>query len=373
MKNAKVCQSRRTGRLAFMNKTLGLLAAVAIFQLSACTTSQNLAQSGALRTGLSKSQLRDKLIMTSVSEDPFLNDGFSQFFPDLKMEIVGTPARTFFFVFSDVNYPLRQGSFTTSKGDGLLSRWFSTYAQALAYVDSHRAPQPISAPPPGSQAPSTTVPARRTSLQEIASGTGFAVSASGYFVTNHHVIEGCIKTNILFEGNAIAAAIITVDMVNDLALLKASLTPNSVFKISNDNPHLLGDIYVAGYPYGNSLSSSIKVTKGIVSSLVGIGNNSSVFQIDAAIQPGNSGGPIVDPNGNVVGVAVASLDQKAIFERFGALPQNTNFGIKSTVLTNLLKSNSINFRPPSSSPIDSAGLGKLMTDATFYVSCLGYK
>ena len=80
--------------------------------------------------------------------------------------------------------------------------------------------------------------------------------------------------------------------------------------MSNNRPELLQDIYVAGYPFGNKISTSVKVTRGIISSLTGIGNNFSNIQIDAALQSGNSGGPILDDLGNVVGVAVSKLDLK---------------------------------------------------------------
>ena len=68
------------------------------------------------------------------------------------------------------------------------------------------------------------------------------------------------------------------------------------------------DIFVAGYPFGQRIRASVKITKGIVRSLTGIGNNYSNIQIDAALQPGNSGGPIINERGNVIGVAVAKLD-----------------------------------------------------------------
>ena len=77
------------------------------------------------------------------------------------------------------------------------------------------------------------------------------------------------------------------------------------------------EIYVAGYPFGGQVSSSIQVTKGIVSSLAGIANNISNIQIDAALQPGNSGGPILDEQGNVIGVAVAKLDLEGVVENWG--------------------------------------------------------
>ena len=129
------------------------------------------------------------------------------------------------------------------------------------------------------------------------------------------------------------------------------------------------DIYVAGYPFGVNLSSSVKVTKGIVSSLTGLGNNFSNIQIDAAIQPGNSGGPIFDDSGNVLGVAVATLDIEYALDRFDAIPQNTNFGIKANIVSNLLSSNGIETTEPSTSAISTTQLGALATDATYYLSC----
>ena len=143
-----------------------------------------------------------------------------------------------------------------------------------------------------------------------SSGSGFAVSSDGYVITNNHVIEGCQEVILHTKGKDIKTRVIAFDPQNDLALLKGDFQPKTVFALSNNRPELLQDIYVAGYPFGNAISSSIKVTKGIVSSLTGIGNNFSNIQIDAALQSGNSGGPIIDDNGNVIAVAVSKLDAK---------------------------------------------------------------
>ena len=112
----------------------------------------------------------------------------------------------------------------------------------------------------------------------------------------------------------VTTTIISQDKINDLALLQTKVTPKAKLKFASENPYLLQDIIAAGFPFGESISSTIKVTKGVVSSLSGLGDNSGQIQIDAALQPGNSGGPIIDENGNVVGVAVAKLDLEKSIE-----------------------------------------------------------
>ena len=79
--------------------------------------------------------------------------------------------------------------------------------------------------------------------------------------------------------------------------------------VRSDDMELGEEVLVAGFPYGELFSDTIKVTKGIVSANKGMGDDSAQFQMDAAVQPGNSGGPIYDENGNIVGVVVAQLGQ----------------------------------------------------------------
>ena len=155
----------------------------------------------------------------------------------------------------------------------------------------------------------------------------------------------------------------------DLALLKADFKLDTVFPLSAERPELLQDIYVAGYPFGKEISSLVKVTKGIISSLTGIGNNFSNIQIDAALQPGNSGGPILDEKGNVVGVAVSKLDAELILENFGSLTEDTNFGIKSNIVKNILDSNGVDGPQANQSEISKAKLGKMISSGTYYISC----
>ncbi len=187
--------------------------------------------------------------------------------------------------------------------------------------------------------------------------------------TNNHVIDGCQRVQIHHKGKSLPATVVTFDPSNDLALLQGDFRPSTVFALSKERPELLQDIYVAGYPFGQKISTSVKVTKGIISSLTGIGNNFSNIQIDAALQPGNSGGPILNDKGNVVGVAVAKLDIKKVLEDWGVIPENTNFGIKTSVVRSLLESNDISLPDPNTKSISKSKLGKMITEGTYYLSC----
>lgn len=203
----------------------------------------------------------------------------------------------------------------------------------------------------------------------VSNGTGFYVSNDGFVVTNQHVINGCNEVQVHNSGDIASAKLVGQDKINDLALLKTKRKAEAVFKLASENPYLLQDIVAAGFPFGESISSSIKVTKGVVSSLSGLGNNSGQIQIDAALQPGNSGGPIIDSHGNVVGVAVAKLDVEKSFERFGAIPENVNFGIKLSSLKTFLDDHSVNYKIGDDLEIKNSDLGKLATDATVLLSC----
>jgi len=211
--------------------------------------------------------------------------------------------------------------------------------------------------------------AEKDEVVSASSGSGFAVSSDGHVITNNHVIDGCQRIQIHQKGKSIPATVVSFDPSNDLALLQGDFRPSTVFALSKERPELLQDIYVAGYPFGQKISTSVKVTKGIISSLTGIGNNFSNIQIDAALQPGNSGGPILNDKGNVVGVAVAKLDLAVALEEFGVIPEDTNFGIKTNVVRSLLESNNIFLPDPNTKSISKSKLGKMITDGTYYLSC----
>ena len=124
---------------------------------------------------------------------------------------------------------------------------------------------------------------------------------------------------------------------------------------------LLQDVIVAGYPLRKNVSSAIKMHKGSITALAGYEDNYSNFQTDATINQGNSGGPIIDKKGNVVGVAVATWVEEGV--------QGVHFGIKSSTLITFAKANSVNFLPQNNRDLSNAELGKLVTEATVYLEC----
>ena len=193
-------------------------------------------------------------------------------------------------------------------------------------------------------------------------GSGFFVSYNGHIITNHHVIDSCEIVKVSFKGAAVVAKILSSDKKNDLAILKIDKKIDMFYAVAKEDVTLLQDIIIAGYPLGKKVSAAIKTSKGSVTALAGFGDNYSEFQTDAALNQGNSGGPMMDQKGNVVGVAVANYGKKAGVESF-------NFGIKSSTLNVFAKSNNLSFKTPNENELSNKDLGKLITEATVYLEC----
>ena len=189
----------------------------------------------------------------------------------------------------------------------------------------------------------------------------------GHIITNEHVVNKCSKITVGDNiDRQVPAKLMEVDKKNDLALLRTTTlelastdTKSLIKKLSTQNLRMeilplataglmrsndveLGeDIVVAGFPYGDIFSKDIKVTFGNVNSTKGVGDNSSQFQIQAPVQTGNSGGPIYDKYGNIVGVVVAQLDKLKMAKTIGSLPENVNFGIKASTVKQFLNSSGL--------------------------------
>lgn len=179
--------------------------------------------------------------------------------------------------------------------------------------------------------------------RELAgTGSGFAVSKS-HVLTNAHVVTDCTEVRTKQPGAASAKAeVIARDGRNDLALIKVTSVPASVATFRAGFGIRQGDAVVAvGFPLHGVLASEANVTTGTVSALAGIRDDSRQLQITAPVQPGNSGGPLLDLSGNVVGIVVAKLDALKVAGITGDIPQNVNFAIKAELATLFLSSNGV--------------------------------
>jgi S1-C subfamily serine protease len=167
----------------------------------------------------------------------------------------------------------------------------------------------------------------------VRSGTGFFINSRA-IATNQHVIDGCTQVNVVGKD---MATVVAQDEANDLAILFSSSSNTDYLQIAQGNVALGDDILVYGYPLQSVLSPTIHLTKGSVSSLAGLQGNSSYFQMTAPIQPGNSGGPVVNENGLVVGVTTSTLSPRFAMSKLGTIPQGVNFAVRATLLANLME------------------------------------
>ena len=173
---------------------------------------------------------------------------------------------------------------------------------------------------------SNTAPSRPAlaSAEPDSTGSGFRV-ARGAIVTNHHAIDGCSSLRV----NGTPAQLRGSDARSDLALLGVNVSgPSSSLRAQRA---AVGEpVAVAGYPL-RGLLSGFNMTMGNLSSLSGIGGDTRLLQITAPVQPGNSGGPMLDSAGNLMGVVVSKLDAIKAAMITGDIPQNVNFAINTKV------------------------------------------
>ena len=188
--------------------------------------------------------------------------------------------------------------------------------------------------------PQPVVPRPSVQQQVVSGGTGFLFSSRDYIITNWHVVKGAGSIEVKFpNGEVIKAKVLAKDSQNDIAVLKLSQSPSTQIPDLNfgDSSKVRpGDkVFTIGYPASSILGKNQKITDGIVSSITGIEDDPTMFQITVPIQPGNSGGPLFNESGEVIGITTASLSLNAI-RSLGAVPQNVNYAIKSSFVNNLL-------------------------------------
>jgi len=188
---------------------------------------------------------------------------------------------------------------------------------------SHKAPSSESSQSPGTPA---------------VSGTGFFITDDGYLISNYHVIKDTKKVRVLTGAGLIDATVVKVDSANDLALLKAGGQFAPLPIATSRTVKLGGTVATVGFPDIGLQGFAPKLAKGEIASLSGAADDPRYFQISLPVQPGNSGGALVDTRGNVVGIVAAKLDASVALAASGALPENVNYAVKSSLLLSFLES-----------------------------------
>ena len=233
-------------------------------------------------------------------------------------------------------------------------------------------PPSFVAPPPVRPVPGVPPPPGGGG-RASASGTGFLV-AEGRALTNNHVVEGCARMTARSPTGAIAPARVDAkDPLRDLALLTVPAGFGPALAFRDTPPVLRGETVVTyGFPLSGVLSSGPTLTTGDVSALAGLRDNPLHFQISAPVQPGNSGGPLLDAQAHVIGVVVSKLNAARIAQMTGGdIPQNVNFAIKGTEALAFLSANGVQPRlePSSGAERRPAEIGQVANASTLFLQC----
>lgn len=200
-------------------------------------------------------------------------------------------------------------------------------------------------------------------------GTGFALT-NNYIVTNNHVVEGAKAISIQGVNgdfnHKYSAEVVTTDKHNDLAIIKVkgvNISSASIpYAVKTSTSEVGEEVFVLGYPLTSTMGEEIKLTTGVISSKTGFQGDVSIYQISAPIQPGNSGGPLFDSKGNVVGIVSA--------KHKGA--ENVGYAIKTSYLKNLMESAvSTNILPQTNKMAGQnlSGRVKLAKNYVYYITC----
>ena len=201
------------------------------------------------------------------------------------------------------------------------------------------------------------------------SGTGFALK-DNYIVTNYHVVEDAKTISVQgINGDFNAkynASVVASDKINDLAILKiegVNVSTNDIpYSVKTSTSEVGEDVFVLGYPLTSTMGEEIKLTTGVVSSKTGFQGDVSLYQISAPIQPGNSGGPLFDGNGNIIGI-VSAKHEKA---------ENVSYAVKASYLRNLMESVVSENILPLTNKIANYKLSdkvKLLKNYVYYITC----
>jgi S1-C subfamily serine protease/antitoxin component YwqK of YwqJK toxin-antitoxin module len=192
-------------------------------------------------------------------------------------------------------------------------------------------------------------------------GTGFAINENGYIATNYHVINNCEEIFVASNKSSkeVEAKVILRDQLNDLAILKIdNYIPEIPYSFAN-NLKVLENVYAYGYPLTYQLGENIKATNGTISSISAIDDDERYIQHTAPIQPGNSGGPLFNSDGNIIGINTYVHETA----------ENVSISIKSNLLLEHLRE--LNISIPKNNKLsyilDSSGQYEVIKDYVYRI------
>jgi S1-C subfamily serine protease len=243
--------------------------------------------------------------------------------------------------------------------------------RAPAGPDGKPAPLPGGVAAGPGTAPGALPGPRPNPNARVSTGTGFVVGPE-LVLTNHHVIEGCARILVrTADGRSLPGQVPAQDARRDLAVVRVTGSPGPVLAF-RANPVRRGESVVTyGFPLAGLLSSGPTLTTGEVSALAGLNDNPTQFQISAPVQQGNSGGPLLDRQGNVIGVIVSKLNAARIAQRTGDIPQNVNFAVKGTEAIDFLRRNGVTpvLRESQSGERPAVDVGEQAHPSTVFIRC----
>ncbi|HBR97425.1 MAG TPA: hypothetical protein DD979_08605 [Gammaproteobacteria bacterium] len=213
-------------------------------------------------------------------------------------------------------------------------------------------------------------------LDLASTGTGFFVNRGGHVVTNQHVVAQCAALTIDIGGQPHTAHIVNSDAERDIAVLATGYTSprHARFNATHKGERLGEHILTLGYPLHGVLSSSINLTTGNISSMLGIQDDTNVYQITAPIQAGNSGGPVINQRGLVAGIVQSKLNALELSRYTGDLAQNVNFAVKSASIRAFLRRNQIDYHIADYADLTEKSTVELAAEAKSYtvqIKCHG--
>jgi len=203
------------------------------------------------------------------------------------------------------------------------------------------------------------------------SGSGVVISPDGLILTANHVVNGADQIIVQTPSGKFPAKVVHVDASNDLALIKCA----GDFKASPIAPskdvQLGQSVFTIGFPNIDLQGYSPKLTKGEISSMNGVQDDPREWQISAPVQPGNSGGPLFDDKGNVIGIVLAKLNAVKMAKYTGDVPENVGYAIKSSYILPLLDQFSSGLLPQNNTSAQTVDLVHKVADSVVLILCSG--